>query len=622
MGKLSGLALGVAVLIAGCTGSPPVPDDIGQVRYEDGGASITVPALWAGKDPDGTPVGGVEPAQIFVSTSSRTPEYSVELADIAAQGAGDAWQAATAMASAFATLYVSADPATVDLDFAVTGPIEGPSAGGILTVGLLAAFQGRSLKPDVTMTGTITADGSIGPVGGVLTKIDAAAREGFTTVVVPAALSPGTWDSGNEFTERAAALSVTLVPVNTIGEAYAAMTGDTIGEPDLSPGPALNPQTQAVTEADTEETLELLAVTLATSERPLPPDLFGWAQEQLLMARSDAARGDTARAYGNGTFVLTEVVRALASEEAEELIQAQGSQRAGELLAGRARAVLDQAERTLAEASFTPVRGLPQCFALPTAMGWSTFAQVTMEGVLAELAQGSDDGTLVEMAASIAEGELGMSVFLPQSLRIVQSLDEAGGEDCGQFAGHLSAYSRFLVRAADAAATYSTNVLDATLDDAALKADYTKGAAAAGALAQDVTAQIDSYPDEAEQYALAATYFWLATYATSAKQAYAVSPGESPGRFAAMRKEAMEIAVDQTWWFVKTRAEALSRQGLDAGATSWSGQWALEESLRQRNSPYSTAADWLALGQLWFDALQMTAAVSYLEPSTIPSAPE
>lgn len=592
---------------------------MGQLRYEDGGVRITVPALWAGTDAEGNPVGGVEPAEIFVSTASVTPEYAVNLADIEAQGAGDAWQAATGMASAFATAFSSANPAAVDLDFTVTGPIDGPSAGGILTVGLIAAFQGRPLRPGITMTGTITADGSIGPVGGVLTKIDAAAREGYTTVVVPSALSPDDWSEGNQYTELAESLDVTLLPVDTIGQAYAVMTDEPFGEPDLSPGPPLTQQTQVATSGDTQENLALLTQTLESSRSTIPPDLALWAEEQLQAARTDASTGKSARAYGNSVFALTQLVRAQASSNAAASIDKDGVQVTRDLLIDQAESVLERAQLTLDEAATTPVRGLSQCFALPTALGWSAFAEVTMEGVLDELADSTDEGTLAEMAASIAESELGVDVFLPQAIGVVQSLDVGGGEDCNETAQHLSGYSRFLVQAADSATTYLTNVLGTSLEDVELKQDYTSGALAADEMAEGVTPEVNSYSSEARQLTLALTYFWLTSYAVSAQQAYAVMPGESPGDFAAMRQQAMDISVDQTWWFIKYRAEILTDQGFDTGAPIWSARWALEQSLTQRGSPYSTDANWLALGELWYDGIQVTNMLSYLAPASIPT---
>lgn len=608
-------------ILTACTGSPAIPDDIGQVTYDNGGARITVPALWAGFDDAGEPVGGVEPAEIFVSTASKTPEYRVDLADIDAQGAGNAWQAATSMASAFATVYAGVDPATVDLKFTVTGPINGPSAGGILTVGLLAAFQGQSLAPGITMTGTITADGSIGPVGGVLTKIEAAAREGFTTVVLPVSLTRDDWSAGNQFTALADELGVTLVPVHTIGEAYAAMTGFPIEEPDLSPGPPLSAATQQVTERMTKENLEALEALIIQVGRDLDPELINWAELQLTSSKADLAQGETARAYGNVNFAITELTRSYAGVQVEQSLDEEGSTLVRERLTAHAQAVAEEATSALATGSQLPARGLAQCFALPTALGWASFSHITMVGVLAELADVTDESTLVTLAESIAESELGVSRFGPQALEVVLSLDSGAGEDCGLVNQHLSDYSRFLVQAARASSGYLGEVLGTDLEsgDSSLQREYLAGARIAEQLADGVTPVVDQYPDEAQQYANAITYFWLTSYAVAAKQAYEVLPDASAADLAALRQTSMDIAVDQTWWFVKVRAEALTANSLDPGAAVWSARWALDESLTHRGSTYATDADWLALGELWYDAVQVSTALSYVSPTSVAS---
>ncbi len=62
---------------------------------------------------------------------------------------------------------------------------DGPSAGGLLTAGILAGMTGQSANPKFTMTGTINPDGTIGPVGGVPQKFQAAIRAGKTTLGYP-----------------------------------------------------------------------------------------------------------------------------------------------------------------------------------------------------------------------------------------------------------------------------------------------------------------------------------------------------------------------------------------------------------------------------------------------------
>ncbi len=64
--------------------------------------------------------------------------------------------------------------------------VGGPSAGAAMTIALIAAMKGKMLGNDVAITGTIEANGRIGPVGGVLQKAEAAAKEGVKTFLVPA----------------------------------------------------------------------------------------------------------------------------------------------------------------------------------------------------------------------------------------------------------------------------------------------------------------------------------------------------------------------------------------------------------------------------------------------------
>lgn len=68
------------------------------------------------------------------------------------------------------------------------GDIGGPSAGLALTLGILDALSGGQLTGGhvVAATGTIGADGGVGPVGGVRQKTVAVERAGATVFLVPA----------------------------------------------------------------------------------------------------------------------------------------------------------------------------------------------------------------------------------------------------------------------------------------------------------------------------------------------------------------------------------------------------------------------------------------------------
>ncbi len=63
--------------------------------------------------------------------------------------------------------------------------ISGGSAGTPMTLAAIAAFENKSLREDVAVTGLITSDGKIGLVGAVLEKASAAKSIGMKTILVP-----------------------------------------------------------------------------------------------------------------------------------------------------------------------------------------------------------------------------------------------------------------------------------------------------------------------------------------------------------------------------------------------------------------------------------------------------
>ncbi|NWF30119.1 hypothetical protein HW130_28325 [Streptomyces sp. PKU-EA00015] len=86
--------------------------------------------------------------------------------------------------------YLGEDPAKVKVSLHLAD-VGGPSAGLLFSLGIVAKIDGDGAGGDLTGgrniagTGTITADGKVGPVGGVSLKTQAAKRDGATVFLVP-----------------------------------------------------------------------------------------------------------------------------------------------------------------------------------------------------------------------------------------------------------------------------------------------------------------------------------------------------------------------------------------------------------------------------------------------------
>ncbi len=92
-------------------------------------------------------------------------------------------------------------------------PKDGPSAGITMTTALASLASGRPVKSNVAMTGEVTLQGRVLPIGGVKQKLLAAHRAGITEVIIPARNEPDLDDLPAEIRD-----ALTIHPVADVAD--------------------------------------------------------------------------------------------------------------------------------------------------------------------------------------------------------------------------------------------------------------------------------------------------------------------------------------------------------------------------------------------------------------------
>lgn len=92
-------------------------------------------------------------------------------------------------------------------------PKDGPSAGVTLTTALSSLLTGNAVDPHIAMTGEVSLQGRVNPIGGLPEKLMAAQRAGVTKVFIPVDNVDDLDDVAEEVKEK-----LDIVPVKHIRE--------------------------------------------------------------------------------------------------------------------------------------------------------------------------------------------------------------------------------------------------------------------------------------------------------------------------------------------------------------------------------------------------------------------
>ena len=97
------------------------------------------------------------------------------------------------------------------------GNIDGPSAGTAILAAIVSAVTGAAIRQDVAVTGEISLQGEIKPVGGVFEKAYGARQAGISTLIIP-------WENKKDIPEEH--LGLTIHQLKTAEEAFAVLFAD------------------------------------------------------------------------------------------------------------------------------------------------------------------------------------------------------------------------------------------------------------------------------------------------------------------------------------------------------------------------------------------------------------
>ncbi|WP_083764975.1 ATP-dependent protease LonB [Heliomicrobium modesticaldum] len=116
----------------------------------------------------------------------------------------------------------------IHVNFPGGTPIDGPSAGIAIATAIYSAVKGVAIDNRLAMTGELSVRGRVKPVGGIVTKVEAARLAGATRVLIPA----------ENWLERFSSIpGISVIPLHTMEQVFAEalLTDSSVVETSVAP---------------------------------------------------------------------------------------------------------------------------------------------------------------------------------------------------------------------------------------------------------------------------------------------------------------------------------------------------------------------------------------------------
>ena len=168
---------------------PDLVDYLGRPRFMPESAERTaVPGVATG-----LAVTGLGGDVLYIEAGANGPDGAGEATLTLTGQLGDVMKESAQIALSYVRSHaeqLGVDPKALDRRIHVHVPAgavpkDGPSAGVTMVTALVSMATGRQVRSDVGMTGEVTLNGRVLPIGGVKQKLLAAQRAGLSTVFIP-----------------------------------------------------------------------------------------------------------------------------------------------------------------------------------------------------------------------------------------------------------------------------------------------------------------------------------------------------------------------------------------------------------------------------------------------------